>query len=54
MRRRPMAVYKRPTSRWRKVATLAFNVVGGAALLAALVLMFLAAPHVDAWVINNR
>ena len=54
MRRRPMAVWKRPTPLWVKVARAAFNVIGCAALLAALILLFITAPHIDAWVIANR
>jgi len=54
MSRRLMARYKRPRPLWVKVARATFNVIGCAALLAALVLLFIAAPHIDAWVINNR
>lgn len=52
--RAPMAIRRRPLSGWRLVATMALEVVGALAIVALLVLGLIAAPHFDAWVINNR
>lgn len=54
MRRRPMAVWKRPTPLWKTALIFAANVIGFAALMGLLMLALVAAPHIDAWVINSR
>ena len=52
--RGPMAVWHRPTPLWQRALRFSFEVIGVVGLMAGLLLLMAAAPHIDAWVIGHR